>query len=690
MITLLDKAENISPIAKKLSSKLKKIGIETIEDLIFYYPFRYDDFSQIKQIKDLIPGDMVTISGRVDLIQNRRSPRQRKNITEAIISDKSDSIKVIWFNQPYLTKNIRQGENIYLSGKVNADYNTLQMISPEYEKVKNFTSNTACLAPVYHLTAGITNKQIRFLIRSVLPLAVNIIDWLPLKIKLDLRFMDLSQALRQVHFPENKVKLNSASIRLKFNELFLAQLQTFIIRDKIKNSLAEKVEFKENEIKSFVSSLPFKLTDDQKKSAWAVLKDTQKSYPMNRLIEGEVGSGKTVVAAIAILNTVLNKKQSAYMAPTEILAKQHFKSLQELYKNFEIQIGLFTRTEQKICSEKKKIKKNDFIKKIKNGEVDIVVGTHSLIQEKVDFKNLCLAIIDEQHRFGVEQRKSLKEKSGNKKTVPHFLSMTATPIPRTLHLALYGDLDLSIIKEMPKGRKKVITKIIEPIEREKTYNFIRNQINQGRQVFVVCPLINESDKLGVKSVKEEYEKLSKKIFLDFKIGVIHGKLRTKEKEKIMSDFLTNKIKILVATSIVEVGVDVANASIMIIEGAERFGLAQLHQFRGRVGRSDFQSYCFLFNENLSEKTQERLEALVKCNDGFELAKIDLEFRGYGEIYGKIQSGISEFKIATLFDYKIIEKAKVSAEYILNLDLTLNKFSELKKKMDELNKNVHLE
>lgn len=690
MLNLSDKVGTISSIAKKLSPKLKKIGIETIKDLIFYYPFRYDDFSQIKYINDLNQGDIVTISGRIDLIQNRRSSWQRKNITEAIISDETGSLKAIWFNQPYLIKNIKQGENIYLSGKINSDYNTLQMISPEYDKVKNFTSNTACLAPIYHLTAGITNKQMRFLIRLILPLSNNIIDWLPLKIKSDLHLMDLKQALWQIHFPKNKVNLNSASIRLKFNELFLAQLQVLIIKNKIKNSLAEKIEFKENKIKEFVLSLPFKLTDDQKKSAWAILKDMQKSYPMNRLIEGEVGSGKTVVAAMVMLNTAFNKKQSAYMAPTEILAKQHFNSLKKLYKNFDIKIGLFTRTEQKICSEKGKIKKSDFIKKIRNGDIDILIGTHSLIQEKVSFKNLGLAIIDEQHRFGVIQRKALKEKSGNKKITPHFLSMTATPIPRTLHLALYGDLDLSLIKEMPKGRKKIITKIIDPIERKKTYNFIHEQIKQGRQAFVVCPLIKESDKLGVKSVKEEYKRLSQEVFPDLKIGVMHGKLKSVEKEKIMSDFLANKIKILVATSIVEVGVDVANVSIMIIEGAERFGLAQLHQFRGRVGRSDFQSYCFLFNENTNEKTQERLEALVKCNDGFELAKKDLEFRGYGEIYGENQSGLPEFKIATFFDYEIIEKAKKAALEVFNLDPNLNRFSELKSKIEKLNKNVHLE
>ncbi len=681
---------SISPIAKKINSKLKRLGIVKVADLVYYYPFRYDDFTNVKKIKDLTPGEVVTIEGRVDLIENRRSPVKRRNITEAVISDETGSIKVVWFNQPFLIKNIRPGNNIYLSGKVDIDFNSMQMVGPEYEKARKDASNTGRLAPVYPLTQGITNKQIRFFVRSIFPLIRNVKDWMPGEIKNKLNLLNLSEVLKQVHFPDNKELIKKARLRLKFDELFLVQLQKQAVKNKIKKSAADKIEFKEEDVKKFVDSLPFTLTDDQRKSSWSILKDLQKDYPMNRLLDGDVGSGKTVVSAIAMLNIALNGFQSAYMAPTEILAKQQYESLKKVYKDFNISLALLTRTEQKISSTKEKIKKADFLKKISNGKVQIIIGTHALIQNKVEFKNLALAVVDEQHRFGVEQRGKIIQKSGDKKTSPHFLSMTATPIPRTLHLAIYGDLDLSVIRQMPKDRKKIITKIIEPSERQESYKFIRSQIEEGRQVFVICPLIDESDKLGVKSVTEEYERLNKKVFPDIKMGKLHGKLKATEKEEIMNDFLDNKIKILVSTSVVEVGVDIPNATVMLIEGAERFGLAQLHQFRGRVGRSKYQSYCFLFSDSVSENTLSRLEALKECSDGFELAKRDLEFRGYGDIYGKMQSGMTEFKIASLSDFSIIQKANEEAVKIMEEDPEFNKYPELKEKIKQFEESVHLE
>ncbi|MBT4277312.1 ATP-dependent DNA helicase RecG [Candidatus Falkowbacteria bacterium] len=689
MLTLDSKVLEVSPIAKRLSARLKKMGIITILDLLNYFPFRYDDFSKLKKIKDLIPGDIITIKGRVDLIETRRSPVQRRILTEAVISDESGTIKVVWFNQPFLIKNIRQGENIYLSGKVEASYKTLQMTSPEYEKVKKITSTAGRFAPVYPLVAGVTNKHLRFFISSILSLRKNIKDWLSSESKQRLNFLDLQEALKQIHFPDNKEMLIKAQTRLKFNELFLIQLQSQIIKKKLKDSSSSKITFEEEKIKKFVQSLPFKLTNDQRKSSWAILLDMQKDYPMNRLLEGDVGSGKTIVSVIAMLNVAYNKQQSAYMAPTEILAKQQFNSLCKLYKNEKVKIGLLTRTEQKMCSMDENIKKKDFLNKISAGEIDIIVGTHALIQKSIEFKNLALVVIDEQHRFGVEQRKELSEKSETQ-TIPHFLSMTATPIPRSLHLALFGDLDLSIIAEMPKGRKKIITKIIEPVERQETYNFILNQIKEGKQVFVICPLINESDKLGVKSVTAEYEKLDKKIFPKIKIAALHGKMKTEEKEEIMQDFLENKTKILVATSVVEVGVDIPNATVMMIEGSERFGLSQLHQFRGRVGRSEYQSYCFLFNDSASEKVEERLQALVDSDDGFQIAKRDLELRGPGEVYGKSQSGFPEFKIASFFDHELIEKANSEASRVLSSDMDLENHPELKNKIEELKEAMHLE
>jgi ATP-dependent DNA helicase RecG len=690
MVNFNSPVGSISPIAKKINSKLKRLGIISVSDLVYYYPFRYDDFTNVKKINDLVPGEVVTIEGRVDLIKNRRSSVKRRNITEAVISDETGSMKVVWFNQSFLIKNIRPGNNIYLSGKIDTDFNSMQMVSPEYEKVRKDASNTGRLVPVYPLTQGTTNKQIRFFIRLALPLIRKVEDWMPVEIKDKLNLIDLNEALKQIHFPDNAELIKKARIRLKFDELFLVQLQKQSIKNKNKKNVAEKIEFKEKEIKKFVDSLPFTLTDDQRKSSWSILNDLQRGYPMNRLLDGDVGSGKTVVSAIAMLNVVLNGRQSAYMAPTEILAKQQYESLKKDYKDFNINLALLTRSEQKICSSDEKIKKADFFKKISNGEIDIIIGTHALIQNKVEFKNLALVVVDEQHRFGVEQRGKLIQKSGNKKTSPHFLSMTATPIPRTLHLAIYGDLDLSIIREMPKDRKKITTKIIEPSGRSDSYKFIRNQVEEGRQIFVICPLIDESDKLGVKSVAEEYERLNEKVFPDIKIGKLHGKLKSAEKEEIMKDFLDNKIKILVSTSVVEVGVDIPNATVMLIEGAERFGLAQLHQFRGRVGRSKYQSYCLLFSDSMSESTLDRLEALKECSDGFELAKRDLEFRGYGDIYGKMQSGMSEFKIASLSDFSIIQKANDEATRIMDEDPEFNKYPALKEKIKQFEESVHLE
>ncbi len=550
--------------------------------------------------------------------------------------------------------------------------------------------------PNYHLTANITHQQIRFLIKQVIGLADEIIDWLPREVMDNNKLISLGEAIKIIHFPKNEKDIDEARRRLAFNELFLIQLQSQLLRREAINRVSTPVKFFEAETKNFVDSLPFKLTNAQRKAAWEILRDMEKNKPMSRLLEGDVGSGKTVVAAIAMLNAVLNKKQAVLMAPTEILAKQHYESICRLFADFDIKIGLITQSDKKLNNEleimnqelekKNKIHNSLFI--IHNSQ--IIIGTHALIQEDVEFKDLALAIIDEQHRFGVEQRKTLIAKSGDKKITPHLLSMTATPIPRSLALAIYGDLDISIINEMPIGRKKVLTKVVPEENREKAYEFIREEIKNGRQVFVICPLIDLSDKLGVKSVKAEFEKLDKLVFPEIKIGMLHGKLKSKEKEEVMKDFLENKIKILVSTSVVEVGVDVPNASVMMIEGADRFGLAQLHQFRGRVGRSDFQSYCFLFTESDSANTLKRLDALTKYNDGFQLAKMDLKFRGPGEVYGTLQKGFPELKIASLFDYELMKTAKEEAEKLIKKDASLNSWAELKNKMGENKNQAHLE
>lgn len=686
MLSLDSKIKDLNRVGDATVKILARLEINSISDLLFYFPFRYDDFTTSIPISELEINTNVNLIGTIELIQNRRSAKRKMFITEALLSDDTDTIKIIWFNQPFLTRTLKIGDKISIAGRVSDNHDQLAIISPQYEKIySDDLIHTKGLIPNYHLTSALSQKQIRALIKQVINLADSVPDWLPLEIKNRLNLLDLGTAINKIHFPKNINDAFEAQKRLGFTELFLRQLKAQIIKRQIKNRTAPEIKFQKQITKNFVDSLPFKLTDAQKKSAWEILQDLEKSEPMSRLLEGDVGSGKTLVAVMAMFNVALNKKQAALMVPTEILAEQHFKSLNKLLKNYNLKIELLTHSH-----------------KVENpAAADIIIGTQALIQKTVNLNNLALVIVDEQHRFGVKQRQKLLDFTGqndemtdtNKKETAHFLSMTATPIPRSLALAIYGDLDLSIISEMPANRKKIITKLITEDKRAAAYDFIRQEIKNGHQAFVVCPLIDESDKLGVKSVKKEHEKLDKEIFPDLKVGLIHGKLKAKEKEAIMNDFLSGSIQILVSTSVIEVGVDVPNATLMIIEGAERFGLATLHQFRGRVGRSDFQSYCFLFptNDELSNpKTIERLEAMTKYTDGFSLAKIDLKLRGAGELYGYGQSGFPELQIASLFDYEAIKKAQAEASALILADPELNNYPLLKAKLGEWEDKIHLE
>ena len=697
MLKLNTEIIKIAGVGQTAAKRLEKLELKNLEDLLYHFPFRYDDFSKKTKINDLKANMQANIVGQIELIQNKRSARKRMNITEALISDQSGQIKVIWFNQPFITKNLKPGDNVSLAGKVELDFSGFTMKSPVYEKiVLGQTIHTQGIIPNYSLTSNITQKQIRFLIAKALKQSEKPEDWLPENIIKNQKLLFLSEAIEKIHFPKNQDDINLARRRIAFNELFLIQLQSQSVKYELKSALAAKLKFKEKEIKDFVASLPFQLTGSQKKSAWEILQDLEKDKPMARMLEGDVGSGKTIVALMALLTASLNKTQSVLMAPTEILAKQHFASIGKLLAKQNINICLLTNSEQKtnfsFPQEKSKTKnKQKIFELIKKDEINIIIGTHALIQEKLKFNNLALAIIDEQHRFGVEQRKILIEKSRNNKNNNfqlHLLSMTATPIPRSLALTIYGDLDISIINEMPPGRKTIITRVVAEKNREKAYEFIKKLISKKQQVFVICPLIDESDKLGVKSVKKEYEKLDKKIFPKLKIGLLHGRVKPKEKDKIMADFLANKINILVSTSVVEVGVDILNASVMMIEGADRFGLAQLHQFRGRVGRGKHQSYCLLFTDSNSSKTLNRLGAMTKYTDGFSLAKIDLQHRGPGEVYGTAQKGFPELKVASLFDYELIKAAKHEAENIFK-NSGLNKFVKLKEKINLLEKADYL-
>ena len=673
------KIEQIVGVGPKTAESLKKLGIETAFDLIYHFPLRYNDFSYITPISQLKMGQQATILGKIISIKNQRTFRKKMFITQALISDSSGSVKAIWFKQPYLTRILRKGMSYYFNGKMDLGKDGPFFSNPFYEIEPG-------IFPIYPETKGITSKYIRRIIKTLLS-EIEIVDFLPEDIIQLNKFIGLKEAINTIHFPNSLKEITETRHRLAFDELFLIQLKALAAKAKWQKNKAQAIKFDKKLVQNLVKKLPFKLTNAQRRAAWEIILDLQKSYPMNRLLEGDVGSGKTVVAAIVMLNAAKNHFQSVLLAPTEILAIQHFQSLSQLLSDFGIKVALITHGKSVVGvnphvgeagNKDLEIKKSDLIKKIKNSEVDVIVGTHALLEEKIEFGKLALVVVDEQHRFGVKQRAVLRQKSC---LVPHLLSMSATPIPRTLSLALYGDLDLSVLDEMPPGRKKVATFIIPPEKRSKAYNFLKKEIRAGRQVFVICPLIEESDKLGVKAATVEYEKLKKGIFPEFRIGLLHGKIKTKEKEKIMADFRQKKFDILVSTAVVEVGVDIPNASVMLIEGAERFGLAQLHQFRGRVGRGAQKSYCFLFTDRYSFEAKKRLGALVKSSDGFALAEKDLAIRGPGQLYGIRQHGFLDLKMASLTDYSLIKKTKAEAEKIIQKGL--ENYPTIKSKLEEM-------
>ncbi|MDZ7797989.1 MAG: ATP-dependent DNA helicase RecG [Patescibacteria group bacterium] len=680
----------IPTVGPTTARRLKSLGLNKVQDLLFYFPNRYQDFSEITPIKDIKPEEVYTIRGTLQLIKSRRSWKKRRlTITEAMVKDKTASIKIIWFNQPYLKKILNPGDEIILSGKVKMQELTLEFLAPSFEKVKKEQTHTGRIVPVYPLTSGLSQRQIRFFIKTALTLRKKIKETLPERITKKYQLMPLPEAIKQIHFPDSFEKLEKASKRLKFGELFYIQIQSLQNKRFIKQTRAPVINYKDKYIDDFKNNLPFKLTKAQEKASQEIIKDLKKGNPMNRLLEGDVGSGKTVVALMAAFLAIKNGFQVAFMAPTEILARQHYLKIKNILKTFNFSLGLLTSKLIKINDEELSKKKASTI--IKKGGVNIVIGTHSIIQEKISFHNLAFVVVDEQHRFGVEQRKALRDKSSKKHDLaPHLLSMTATPIPRSLALTVYADLDLSIIDQMPQGRKKIKTEVIEPEKRKKTYKFIKEEIKNGNQVFVVCPLIEPSDKLGVKSVKEEYEKIAKDIFPDFKVARLHGKMKTQEKEKIMDQMKNKAIDILVSTSVIEVGIDIPDATVMMIEGAERFGLAQLHQFRGRVGRSEKQSFCFVFTESESPKNLKRLEALEKSQDGFKLAEYDLKMRGPGVLTGAQQSGLPDFKMATLADVDIIKMAREAAQDLTKKDPALKKYYKIKQKAENLYKDTHWE
>jgi len=708
MITLLTPIEEIPKIGLTYQKRLKKLGIKTVRDLLFYFPYRYEDFSNIIPIKNVKLGYTVCVQGKIIIKKHYKTFRKWMDITEITIEDETGSVKALWFNQPYLSNSLKENDFIYLAGKASLGKDGIYLNNPAYEKISNIQhltpnlTHTGRIIPVYSETRGLTSRWLRYIIKPLLSNFYNKIpEILPPEVIKKYKFLPIKKAIWQVHFPDSFESADAAKSRFSFEELLLLQLSVLKERFRLMQTKAFACPMDVSLMKKFTKSLPFQLTDSQKQCSYQILKDLEKSTPMSRLLEGDVGSGKTVVAAMAALNVVKivssTSRQVAFMAPTEILAKQHFQSIANLLSDFNVVIGLLTSKESKIFKDKKiyEPNKQSLLEDLKNGQLNIVIGTHSLIRKGIEFKNLVLVILDEQHRFGVDQRATLNRRQTQQ--VPHLLSMTATPIPRTLALTIYGDLDLSLIKEMPKNRKKVKTLIIEPKDREKSYQFIKKEAKEGRGVFVICPRI-EVRKLelevgflnDVKAVKEEYEKLSKEVFPDLRITMLHGKMKPKEKERIMLDFKRGEIDILVSSSVVEVGVDVPRATIMMIEGAERFGLAQLHQFRGRVGRSDMQSYCFLFTTLPDQLNRKRLKALVDSNNGFELAQKDLEIRGPGQLYGIQQWGIPDMAMQGLSNIFLVEKTRAAAKEILEKDPELKNHPLLKDRLEHFNKKIHFE
>ena len=669
----------VKGVAAGSASKLAKLGVKTIRDLLYFFPRRHLDYSQRKTIAELVVGEEQTVLVNVWEARLARLGPQRG--TEVIFGDETGNMRAVWFNQPYLAKNFHTNTQVVLSGKVTEFKGNKVFESPEWELVEDKELiHTGRLVPIYPLTSGLYPRQVRNVVRRALDGWVRQLDdFLPREIKSKFKLMDLCDAIIQTHYPNDYTSKAEARRRLAFDELFLLQLGVLSRKRDWQESqpgCAFKIAH-ENIIK-FVSSLPFTLTGAQQRVLEQILADLQETKPMSRLLQGDVGSGKTVVAVTALLAAADNDYQGALMAPTEILAAQHFHNICQLLskvserseeqENFCRYHGLFSHpiTFALLTGSLSQKQKSALHEDIESGRVDIVIGTHALIQKAVEFPRLGLAVIDEQHRFGVLQRLALRQKGFN----PHILVMSATPIPRTLALTLYGDLDLCVIDELPPGRKEIKTKWLKPEQRTRAYDFLRREIKSGAQAFIICPLIEESESIEARAAVAEYERLSREVFPDLKLGLLHGRMTGADKDKTMKSFVNGKLDILVSTPVVEVGIDVPNASVMLIEAADRFGLSQLHQFRGRVGRGDRQSYCLLLAERPSPEGSERLQAIEKIQDGFVLAEKDLELRGPGEFFGTRQSGLPDLRMARLSDTALLEIARNEAIALFKQDSSL--------------------
>ena len=676
-LKLSDDVTAMKGVWRKIQPRLESIGVNRVGDLVHLYPNRHTDYTKVRKVSQLLPGEDQTAV--LTIWEASQTMLGRQKSTQAVLGDETGNVRAVWFNNPWLASRLKQGTRVSVSGKVNVFRGSLVFQGPECEILDEDDDllHTGRLVPVYSSTQGLSQRVLRTLVHRALDACIGQIDeFLPPEVLHHTGLIGLRNAVEQLHYPDDWESYTQARRRLAFDELFLLQLSVLSRRAEWKESggaLPLKVDSRS--LDAFLSSLPFELTGSQSRAINDILGDIESDHAMSRLLQGDVGSGKTIVATAAMLVAVHNGTQAALMAPTEILAEQHFLTVCRLLDGpgFEpaggnIQtlsvVGLDRKlTVALLLGGQRRRLRDDLTSLLSAGMVDIVIGTHALIQDSVDIPNLSLAVVDEQHRFGVSQRAKLRGKGVR----PHFLAMSATPIPRSLSMTLYGDLDVTVIDEMPPGRLPVRTRFVENERRDPAFEFVRDELEAGRQAFVVCPLIDESEVIQTKAAQEEFEHLSATVFADRSVGLLHGRMSLEEKESVMDDFKTGGLDVLVATPVIEVGIDVPNATVMLIDGAERFGLSQLHQLRGRVGRGPHQSFCLLLSESPGSEALNRLKMLERTSDGFKLAEEDLKLRGPGDYLGTRQSGLPTFKVAEITDQDIVTLARREAERLLTAD-----------------------
>jgi ATP-dependent DNA helicase RecG len=645
------------------AKSLEKLGMKTLGDMLYYFPRRYEDYTQLKPIKSLMYGEVVTIIGTVQSIHSRPIKGGKSSMQEVIISDGTGALRLSFFNNPWLINKLKSGSAISVSGKIDQYLGRLVMNAPDFEDIEMENLHTNRIVPIYSLTENIAQKWLRKQMSQVTShWAPAVVDALPDSIRLAARLVSIGEALTQIHFPSSQDRLKLARERLGFDEIFYLQMGVLQQKRDWKSVDGRRFPVSDEWMQSRLATLPFDLTPAQQTALADIRADLDSGKPMNRLVQGDVGSGKTVAAALGTSIVIGAGAQAAIMAPTSILAEQHHRSFVNLLAR---ESGILNESEIRLLvGSTPESEKEDIRLGLMDGTIKIVIGTHALIEDPVVFKDLQFIVIDEQHRFGVEQRAALRNKGSN----PHLLVMTATPIPRSLALTVFGDLDISVIDQLPTGRQPINTYVLRPQERERAFTVIRGQVQHGKQAFIVYPLIDESEKIEARAAVDDFEKLSHEIFADLKLGLLHGRMKPAEKDEVMTKFRDKEFDILVSTTVVEVGVDVPNSTVMLIEGADRFGLAQLHQLRGRVGRGSDQSFCLLIPTREDAAENERLQAMSQTNSGFELADLDLKTRGPGEFLGTRQAGFATtLKMANITDVKLIEKAREQAQSLFDRD-----------------------